>query len=306
MNQHEIAESSVRAITDPVHVNVISKKIPTMKELDAKHLCYRCGGKYDKDHNPNSCKHKNTECRECNKIGHLARLCQKNSWQANQEYRKEKAKRTKIKEVTTSEHQEEEVKGEDQLQAAMNKIRTNSIDENKQHAVPKMKVVISNKKTSFAVQALADTGAGRTIISKDIVKRSNLPIFKARINLTAANNSPMTCNGQTPIAITYRDIVIKTRAIVSSDLHEEVIIGFDDLKALKVIHEEFPNVQIAKIKTSDDIAQLKEEFSDVFSNTIADIPMADPPMEIQLKQVAKPTRQITTRPYPIHWEEAAE
>ena len=306
VNQHEIAESSVRAITDPVHINVISKKVPTMKELDAKHLCYRCGGKYDKDHNPNSCQHKNTECRECNKIGHLARMCQKNNWQANQEYRKEKARRTKIKEVTTSEHQEEEVKGEDEVQAAMNKIRISSIDENKKQSVPKMNVVISNEKTSFAVRALADTGAGRTIISKDIVKRSNLPIFKAKINLTAANDSPMTCSGQTPIAITYRDIAIKTIAIVSSDLQEEVIIGFDDLKALKVIHEEFPNVQISKIDTSANVAQLKEEFSDVFSNTISDQPMAGPPMEIHLKQGAKPTRQVTTRPYPIHWQEAAE
>ena len=56
----------------------------------------------------------------------------------------------------------------------------------------------------------------------------------------------------------------------------------------------------------DSVEQLKNDYKDVFSNSLKDEPMAGPPMKIHLKEGAVPSRVLTARQYPIHWKAAAE
>ena len=42
--------------------------------------CYRCG---DQNHRANICRYKDEICHSCKKVGHLARVCMKGSYQNN-------------------------------------------------------------------------------------------------------------------------------------------------------------------------------------------------------------------------------
>jgi hypothetical protein len=61
----------------------------------------------------------------------------------------------------------------------------------------------------------------------------------------------MACEGTVSIRITYRSRTTHTVALVSSCLSEEVLIGWQDLVGLAVIHEGFP-AQIKVVSGPDD------------------------------------------------------
>ena len=104
---------------------------------------------------------------------------------------------------------------------------------------------------------------------------------------------------------------METLAIITRDLQEEVIIGLSELKALRVIPEDFPNRnhtqvdKVCKIEL-DSVDALKRDYAEVFSNQLKEEPMAGPPMTIHLKSGAKAKRVLTAQQYPIHWARAAE
>ena len=89
VDQHEAANSSIQAITNPMPVYAIQnrKSTPDVRELEEKGLCFKCGN----NHSKYPCKvNKETRCRTCGIGGHLERVCQKQNAKANAEYRKEK------------------------------------------------------------------------------------------------------------------------------------------------------------------------------------------------------------------------
>lgn len=69
-NVKVIAESTSGVSTQPPAVNRVSAQ-PKGKQSRQTMNCYRCGG----DHAPQKCKHKNSRCHLCSKIGHLQKKC---------------------------------------------------------------------------------------------------------------------------------------------------------------------------------------------------------------------------------------
>ena len=93
------------------------------------------------------------------------------------------------------------------------------------HQIPRMRVHFRFNDGNFDFNALADTGSGCTLIATDIAKREGITIHKSRIRLEAANGTPMACDGQATVFLTYKDLTVKSSVVVSHDITNEILIG---------------------------------------------------------------------------------
>ena len=118
----------------------------------------------------------------------------------------------------------------------------------------------------------------------------------------------MACSGKCYITIRFGGRQIKTSAIVTPAIKNEILVGLGDLKGLHVVHQQIPKFpeQMRRVQVDADVDKLIKEYSDVFSDTLKDTPMAGPPMHIYLKEGTTPTRVLTARQYPIHMALAAK
>ena len=55
-----------------------------------------------------------------------------------------------------------------------------------------------------------------------------------------ASDEAMFCNGTVLFGLNYFGTSTTMEALVSSDLEDEVLLGWQTLKSLKIIHEDFP------------------------------------------------------------------
>ena len=94
MDQHEISVSSVESPQNPTRVNAVtrqSRRTPTVRELEGKGLCLRCG----RDHRSSE-RRLSTDmvCLNCNTTGHLARVCQEGQQRSQCRLQKVEGQRT--------------------------------------------------------------------------------------------------------------------------------------------------------------------------------------------------------------------
>lgn len=61
-----------------------SSKLRTLTFVKLKGKCYRCGSAH---HQAFSCRHKETICRRCEKVGHIASVCLQKKTQLKMNYR---------------------------------------------------------------------------------------------------------------------------------------------------------------------------------------------------------------------------
>ena len=96
-------------------------------------------------------------------------------------------------------------------------------------------------------------------------------------------------------------------ALVTSAMVNEMLIFNGDLKRMKILPASFPSVLVNK--TDTDLSALKEaivhDYPNVFRDKLREEPMAGEPMVIHLKEGAVPTRCLTARSIPVHWQQPA-
>jgi hypothetical protein len=251
--------------------------------------CPWCGG---------SCKGKfcdkkssDLACSHCSKKGHVKEVCATLAW--------EKAGKPEQAKVVMEEDEEE---GE----AAVSVVTLNTVAAFA--PTPRINARIEGGGSSFRFPCLPDTGATRTVIASDVARAHGLrPVSDDKVKIRAANGNNMACEGTVSITIAYKSFSTRTTALVSSCLSDEILIGWQDLVGLAIIHEGFP----AQIKvvgaTSDrpvDLADLVERYNDVFQDGEIK-PMKGKPMKIHLEGEVRPTRVLTARQIPVHLRESA-
>jgi hypothetical protein len=173
---------------------------------------------------------------------------------------------------------------------------------------PRINPRIEGDGASFRFPCLPDTGATRTVIASDVARAHGLrPLSDDKVKIRAANSNNMACEGTVSITIAYKSFSTCMTALVLSCLSDEILIGWQDLVGLAIIHEGFP----AQIKvvgaTSDrpvDLADLVERYNDVFQDGEIK-PMKGKPMKIHLEGEVRPTRVLTARQIPVHLRESA-
>ena len=190
-------------------------------------LCKDCGSNGGKC--SNGCFNKETFCQACGKKGHMKfwEHCPKKSSTARKTETKSKPDAsTKASTVRVS------------------VVRSKKAVENHDDCAPTpiCNMEFKPKKGKiFQHDVLPDTGCSQSIISHDIAVNNGMRINKRKKKtILNASDEPMICNGTVLFDLSYYDHRTTVEALVSSDLNDEVLLGWQTLKRLHIIHEDFP------------------------------------------------------------------
>ncbi|TRY73443.1 hypothetical protein TCAL_11338, partial [Tigriopus californicus] len=164
------------------------------------------------------------------------------------------------------------------------------------------------KRTSSCNRAIPDTGATRTMLSLDVAQRHGLQLDATSDKVKAANGDQMSVAGRVVLELTVD-------CLVSSCMHNCMLISWHDLQNLGVIGPAFPLAASGEINTavedSSAIEEMKQDlrrqFHDVLSDSLApDQRVVGDPIQIRLTEDAVPYHANTSRPIPLHYRAEAD
>ena len=148
---------------------------------------------------------------------------------------------------------------------------------------PHLKATVIHDKGSFRFDVFPDLGGVACLISHDLVQKHNL-VLRRLMNLPkfqAINGKLLTVDGVVCVMVQNENnlVEIPITAIVSSDVSNKILIGYQALKELHVISRKFP---ISKFVCKDDLLHMKNQlcldYSNVIRDTLLDSPMCSNPM----------------------------
>jgi hypothetical protein len=156
--------------------------------------------------------------------------------------------------------------------------------------------------------AKAVSGASRTIVAYNLAssKGIRLPDPREKVNLRAANGEKMACEGAVTLNVRLGSKRATIRALVSSALQGEILLGWREMIALGILAESFPT-PVYEVSAEDAhgvTTELAEEFPEVFKEDKIK-PMRGRPMKIHLAGAVKPMRVMMARQVPVHLQAAA-
>ena len=188
---------------------------------------------------------------------------------------------------------------------------------------------------TFSFKALPDTGCSTTVMAKNIALREKLSINKNHnIKLTNASGDRMNIAGITTTWVrthysangrrNKKPIWKKIKAIISDALEDEILLGVEDMKSLKLIHKNFPCVindddsdsqceKARKINENKDrfvdfpkIKQLMSKYKDVLNDDLASGRVMSGEMTIELKPGCTPVAVTGVRRPPRALRQASK
>ena len=92
---------------------------------------------------------------------------------------------------------------------------------------------------------MPDTGASQSIVSADVARDANLSVTPTSIELRNASNCVMQLVGEARVVLCNDEHSTVTTVLVSPELNHNALIGWQDLKKLRVIRATFPAVAAA-------------------------------------------------------------
>ena len=286
------------------------RKIPSIAEMKKQNRCTRCGLS---THKANDCYAINKDCNNCGIKGHLARVCQKPYGAKGPGDQNAKTQtRTKTRKVDSKTLMTDSSDSDSEIESTgtQNKVKARLVVTRRAtHTAgdDRMQVTVERRGTSFQFNAVPNTGTSRTLIAQNIADANRLKLHSTKTQLRAANNTHMPCAGKCNVSLKYQGNVVKTKALVTDGLHNEILIGRPDLKELGVIPTCFPEAVRVRALTITDLSdEIKADFDDVFTDTLKKDPMSGPPMHIHLHDNPQPARTLVARQYPIHMTKAAK
>ena len=237
-------------------------------------MCWRCG---DQGHNSKQCdKHPDSlTCSYCKKKGHLIAVCknkiadEKNKQQKNQNRGRSRGRsqgrgnrspspspgRGRFKNVNAN-----------HVQAGSITASANSL-EDIGLPTPYATVTFAGrgkgniKRTSFQChEVVPDTGATDTVVQKKLIEESGIRIdTSVRSTLKVADGNDLPIVGVCHLTAYYQDVESKVTALVCAGLVPQCLLGWRDMKKLRMIPEEFPaRIKSAKCIT-DNLAYTRPE-----------------------------------------------
>ena len=167
----------------------------------------------------------------------------------------------------------------------------------------------SRSAKSFRHPACADTGCTKSVCPLQLLQRNQMKYEKRNdLELASATGQDMKVEGLVKLYLKPVDgFTREVECLVSSEA-EDFLIATDDLKALGIIHPDFPAVvykrnKARKVTMSDNgkqLEKLKAKYPQVFSNKLAEgKSMKGGKMDIDLKPGSRPYKVSGTRPIPL-------
>jgi len=259
------------------------------EKMKKEGLCITCGQKVD--HGRDKCPAIGKTCHHCGKKNHMTEAC---------------VRRRASKAAAAAAPIEGENNSAHCGCVKMTEVRASA-------PTPRMLTSIHYRGVSFEFLALPDTGCTQSIIAEDVATRNGItPDTGPKIHLYNVNGERFDEAPTATVTMAVGDRRVKTKALISKAITNDVIIGWQELRALEVVAENFPKTvqrAAARAATHEEFDSTTEgwlrDYPDVFNDEELR-PMAGPRMEINLKQGATPIQISTARPTPAHYAEAAE
>ncbi len=168
------------------------------------------------------------------------------------------------------------------------------------------------------VKCTPDTGATRTVVAADMVRRLELATTASSSHLYTAGER-MECSRQASSHIRARTAdgrsgpLITVEALVSKDLTDEVLVSWHYLIRLGVLSSTFPAMEVAQVRKVESADALREElmgdFPDVLSDFLSkDMKVKGDPLSIRFKEGVSfsPFWVSRCRQVPLHMKDKAD
>ena len=115
----------------------------------------------------------------------------------------------------------------------------------------------------------------------------------------------MQVEGTATVNICANNLICSVDAVISSDLHDDLLVGCEDLHKLKIIPANFPHQIVRAVSSIKSMKQkLLEKFPDTLSDTLSPAPMHTPDghMHISMDQHATPHQEVVARRIPLRYK----
>ena len=173
--------------------------------------------------------------------------------------------------------------------------------------------------------SILDTGADASVISSNLLEQWGWEVSTTKCKpMYSVTGHKMDMAGQINVAIRVRSTVepVELTFNVCRDTHDEIIVGFTDLKKVKVLPKNWPHsekemsdfvdekeaiVRVMKSDTQLLTAALIKEYADVIKDEIDEKPCTTKETEIKFRDdiEIKPRKTSIARRIPVHFEDPA-
>ena len=135
-----------------------------------------------------------------------------------------------------------------------------------------------------------------------VAQQHNLFINKLkRPSLVNASGAPMLAK----VNICANSLMCIIDAVISSDLRDDLLVGCEDLRKLKIIPANFPHQTVRSVATVESMKQrLPDRFPDTLSDSLSPVPMqtASGHMHINMDHSAIPHQEVVARRIPLRYK----
>ena len=167
-------------------------------------------------------------------------------------------------------------------------------------------------------EGVPDTGTSRTIVHQSVLRQAGISHdSRGKEPILAANGSSLNCQGNVLLDVCVNGVSMVVDALVSDNLHANMLVSWRDLQRLGIISQNFPalahQVQSAAAahfvasSPADTFEGILAEFADVFDETFVS-PMLGDPMVVHLRRNDPSYRAVRVsapRRVPLHFQDEA-
>ena len=209
------------------------------KQLRSLGLCQNCAGTYNKEH---KCPAQGKACHRCKGSGHFSPAChlpkpENPGAGAGTFGGGGSGGSSNLKAITFQGDEAVSTSG-----ATVAFISCNVAERAVDSATPRMKGTrFRFGKRSLTTNALPDTGATHTIVSASLVEGGEVS-KRGKTKIYTANGSELGCLGSIVLRVEYQGNECEVNALVTDGFAGTLIVAWQDLISLAVIHPDFPNI----------------------------------------------------------------
>ena len=134
-----------------------------------------------------------------------------------------------------------------------------------------------------------------------------LNINNVGYNVKDVQQNRVPHQGQAEFEVSRNGIKTAIRVVASSNIRDNMLNSYQDLLKFQIIPINFPYKVFTYTLSIDVLESIKHDFSDALNDRLNPTPMkTDKPMQISLKENAKPLRVLAPRGVPREYEEPAK
>ena len=128
------------------------------------------------------------------------------------------------------------------------------------------------------------TGCSQTLVSADYVKQLQLIVNKNNnIQLFSANGGQMTVLGSSQIILKTKSTIIKTEALMTTNLAHPMLLSWHDLIRLNIINSNFP--QTVNSMASLTCLEILDNYPSIFKDALDSKPMLSEKVHLSSSQM---------------------